>query len=262
MAISTHIKSLKEQTEDKYDMISLFRKIRQKLLSQNKVTRYLAYAIGEIFLVVIGILIALQINNANESNKLRKKEVILLSEMKNNLQSDLLDLEFNIEGNKDRLTSNQIILTALQDKRPFHDTLKGHFGKIFGNYQLSENTASWENLKSTGLDLISSDSLPNRISNLYSTRYPYLENVEKGLDDRYQWNFLYPLVLKNIAMDQIWVSARPQDYDALLANLEFQEALKMNVFIREFQQNQYEELHGIVMELVTQIDLHLTQLNQ
>jgi hypothetical protein len=243
-------------------MISFLRKIRQNLLRENKITRYLAYAIGEIFLVVIGILIALQINNANESNKLRKKEVILLSEMKNNLQSDLLDLEFNIDGNKDRLTSNRIILTALQDKRPFHDTLKGHFGKIFGNYQLSENTASWENLKSTGLDLISSDSLRNRISNLYSTRYPYLENVEKGLDDRYQWNFLYPLVLKNIAMDQIWVSARPQDYDALLANLEFQEVLKMNVFIREFQQNQYEELHGIVMELVTQIDLHLTQLNQ
>ncbi|MDO8966587.1 DUF6090 family protein [Algoriphagus sp.] len=242
-------------------MISFLRKIRQNLLRENKITRYLAYAIGEIFLVVIGILIALQINNANESNKLRKKEVILLSEMKNNLQSDLLDLEFNIDGNKDRLTSNRIILTALQDKGPFHDSLKPHFGKIFGNYQLSENTASWENLKSVGLDLVSNDSLRNRISNLYSTRYPYLENVEKGLDDRYQWNFLYPLVLKNIAMDQIWVSASPQDYDALLANLEFQEVLKMNVFIREFQQNQYEEIHGIVGDLVKQIDRHLSLFN-
>ncbi len=50
-------------------MISFFRKIRQKLLQQNRVTRYLVYAIGEIFLVVIGILIALQVNNWNENRK-------------------------------------------------------------------------------------------------------------------------------------------------------------------------------------------------
>jgi hypothetical protein len=50
-------------------MISFFRKIRQKLLSQNQITRYLVYALGEIFLVVIGILIALQVNNWNENRK-------------------------------------------------------------------------------------------------------------------------------------------------------------------------------------------------
>jgi hypothetical protein len=50
-------------------MISFFRTIRLKLLSQNRVTRYLVYAFGEIFLVVIGILIALQVNNWNEGKK-------------------------------------------------------------------------------------------------------------------------------------------------------------------------------------------------
>lgn len=50
-------------------MIKFFRKIRQKLLSENKFSRYLIYAIGEIVLVVIGILIALQINNWNEERK-------------------------------------------------------------------------------------------------------------------------------------------------------------------------------------------------
>ncbi|WP_348719101.1 DUF6090 family protein [uncultured Algoriphagus sp.] len=50
-------------------MISFFRKIRQKLLTQNRVTRYLIYAFGEIFLVVIGILIALQVNNWKEKRK-------------------------------------------------------------------------------------------------------------------------------------------------------------------------------------------------
>jgi hypothetical protein len=243
-------------------MISFLRKIRQKLLSQNNVTRYLAYAIGEIFLVVIGILIALQINNANESTKLRTKEVILLQEMKSNLQSDLRDLEYNIDGNKVRLSSNQVILAALQEKRPFHDSLRTHFGNILGNFQLSENTASWENLKSVGLDLISNDSLRNRISTLYTTRYAYLENLEKGIDDRIQWTFFYPLILKNIAMDTFWVSASPQDYNALLENKEFQEVMKMNLFIRDYMQNQYESVERIIQDLVDQIDSHLAQLNE
>lgn len=54
-------------------MTSFFRKIRQNLLSQNRVTRYLAYAIGEILLVVIGILIALQVNNWNQERLAKMK---------------------------------------------------------------------------------------------------------------------------------------------------------------------------------------------
>ena len=50
-------------------MIKFFRKIRQKLLAENKISKYLIYAFGEIILVVIGILIALQINNWNEGRK-------------------------------------------------------------------------------------------------------------------------------------------------------------------------------------------------
>ena len=50
-------------------MIKFFKKIRQKLLSENQFSKYLIYAVGEIILVVIGILIALQINNWNEEDK-------------------------------------------------------------------------------------------------------------------------------------------------------------------------------------------------
>jgi hypothetical protein len=69
-------------------MISLFRKIRQKLLQENKVTRYLAYAIGEIFLVVIGILIALQVNTWNEERKSRKYETNFYTAILDDLEKD------------------------------------------------------------------------------------------------------------------------------------------------------------------------------
>ncbi len=61
-------------------MIKFFRKIRQKLLSEDKFNKYLLYAIGEISLIMIGILLALQINNWNENRKLNlKKEDLILN---------------------------------------------------------------------------------------------------------------------------------------------------------------------------------------
>ena len=63
-------------------MIKFFRRIRQNLLSEGKTGKYLKYAIGEVLLVVIGILIALQINNSNELRKANEEEAILLSDLK------------------------------------------------------------------------------------------------------------------------------------------------------------------------------------
>jgi hypothetical protein len=82
-------------------MVKFFRKIRQKMLTENKFSKYLLYAIGEIVLVVIGILIALQINNANEvakQNRLVKTyENSLISELEIDLQRiKNLDSIFNV----------------------------------------------------------------------------------------------------------------------------------------------------------------------
>jgi hypothetical protein len=67
-------------------MIKFFRKIRQKLLEEGNLKRYLIYAFGEILLVVIGILIALQINNWNEGRKELAKSHEILREIAENLE--------------------------------------------------------------------------------------------------------------------------------------------------------------------------------
>ncbi len=81
-------------------MIKFFRKIRQKLLTENKFSKYLLYAIGEIVLVVIGILIALSLNNWNGDQKRSQQELDLMAEMRENLSNDLVDARFNIGMNK------------------------------------------------------------------------------------------------------------------------------------------------------------------
>lgn len=74
-------------------MIKLFRNIRQNLLNEGKTSKYLKYAFGEIILVVIGILIALQINNWNENRNISSKEIKLLSNVKNDLERDIITLK-------------------------------------------------------------------------------------------------------------------------------------------------------------------------
>jgi hypothetical protein len=83
-------------------MIKFFRKIRQKMLSENKVRQYLLYAIGEIILVVIGILIALQINNWNEGRKATNKLHNYTQKLINDIVSDTVNLNMLINKGKKR----------------------------------------------------------------------------------------------------------------------------------------------------------------
>ncbi|PJB18813.1 MAG: hypothetical protein CO117_06955 [Flavobacteriaceae bacterium CG_4_9_14_3_um_filter_33_16] len=77
-------------------MIKIFRKIRQNLVMENKTSKYFKYAIGEIILVVIGILIALQINNWNEGRKENQKEKATLQRFLNDLKADSINFQTNL----------------------------------------------------------------------------------------------------------------------------------------------------------------------
>ena len=94
-------------------MIKFFRKIRQKLLEQNRISKYLIYAMGEIFLVVIGILIALSINNWNENNKNKTKEHVYLNKISDNLNDDIAFYKSNIACDSLGIIKLSIIKEAL-----------------------------------------------------------------------------------------------------------------------------------------------------
>ena len=87
-------------------MIRIFRNTRKRLAAENKVMTYLRYAIGEILLVVIGILIALQINNWNEARKTHIKEIALLNQLKSEFQSNLDQLDEKIAIRNEMITAS------------------------------------------------------------------------------------------------------------------------------------------------------------
>ena len=152
-------------------MIPFFKKLRKRFADDNKPMKYTRYAIGEIVLVVIGILIALQINNWNENHKLKLFEHKMLKELKVALEMDLSDIEENIFFNSAGLKSQKIIGDWLDSDLPYSDSLCFHFSNatIFSKF-LSDKSV-FETLKVNGMTIISNDSLRNKISRLYGYGY-------------------------------------------------------------------------------------------
>jgi len=95
-------------------MIKFFRKIRYGFMEKNKTGKYLKYAIGEILLVVIGILIALQINNWNASKKINESKKIAISKITEEVENNKLEID-NV------LKNNHQVLNAYKDFKNIYD---------------------------------------------------------------------------------------------------------------------------------------------
>lgn len=93
-------------------MIPFYRKIRKKLADNNQFLKYSRYAIGEIVLVVIGILIALQINNWNEDQKGKQREMTYLENIKTDLLLNIDELNNFIESRKSCIASCNIVIDS------------------------------------------------------------------------------------------------------------------------------------------------------
>ena len=142
-------------------MIKFFRKIRQNLLSENKFSKYLIYALGEIILVVIGILIALQINNYNNSRQEIKIEQEYLLSLQSEYETNLLKINKAIKENKKRVNSVENMLTLFDTH--IRDTISD---KAISDilYSVFSGEATFQPSKGVLTDIISSGNL-NLIQN-------------------------------------------------------------------------------------------------
>ena len=127
-------------------MIKFFRKIRQKLLSENNFSKYLIYAVGEILLVVIGILIALQINNWNNLKLERQTEIKILNEIRLNLSTDIKNINVKIEANNRFLKSNQNVLNHLKSKTAITKSIEKDYAYLIGHGNFRPVTSGYKNL--------------------------------------------------------------------------------------------------------------------
>ncbi|TYA57505.1 DUF6090 family protein [Formosa maritima] len=156
-------------------MIKLFRNIRQNLLNQGKTTKYFKYAIGEIILVVIGILIALQINNWNENQKSKKDERYILTEVLKNLEEDAGLVDDILHQRQKTKKAIFPLLKYVNSKTMDPDSLQFHLVNLltFERYYPINN--AYEILKSKGLQL-SDNELTTKISRYYDYEQPKMSS--------------------------------------------------------------------------------------
>ena len=154
-------------------MIKFFRKIRQNLVMENRKTgKYYKYAIGEIILVVIGILIALQINNWNEGNKAKEKEREVLLEIVSDLEYSLNDLDKVVNTQNNNLTKNinslKNLINVLQIDPKYNDSLGAKFFATNSYDEPYFKTCGYNSLTSIGMDLVQDNKIRSAIVQVYS----------------------------------------------------------------------------------------------
>ena len=203
-------------------MIKFFRKIRQQLLSQNKLSKYILYAIGEIVLVVIGILIALSINNWNECRKDRIMEREVLGQLSESLTKNCEALEDIIRAAIELNNSRDIITSALIQKTPYSDSLENHFWVASLDFRHTTFSYSgYEIFKNEGFSVLTSSKLRVAIVNLFESDLKRLEANESEEIRNIYIEEVGKYMINNFNNRRI-----PNDYALVQSNQPFLENLK------------------------------------
>jgi len=157
-------------------MLKFFRNIRKNLLNEGKTSKYLKYAIGEIVLVVIGILIALQINNWNDQRKSKLETENLrqsnLKEIYNDLKKDVITIDSIINQLQKQKDASKYVLKVLEsDNKHVSDSLKFIKNQFIASISIAVGRTknTWDNINTSGQLLsLKEDALTKKLFNYYT----------------------------------------------------------------------------------------------
>ena len=244
-------------------MIKFFRKIRQKLLSENKFNKYLIYAIGEIVLVVIGILIALGINNWNNEQKDNQAEVKYLSQIKKSLKENDLILKKRIESDKRLLKLGGQLYNHIKNQKKLNDSIKQILVVLQYDQMVSFNMAAFENLKNDGLSFISNDDLKFEIINIYDKELKYIQNIFANQFENYLSGVINPFFSENFefASNKKKIIIEPNNYQELLSNKKTTNIISMVNTMRSFAISNYTDTQKKINEILIKLEKEIKTLN-
>ena len=240
-------------------MLTHLRKIRSSLIESGATRKYLLYAIGEVLLVMVGILLALQVNNWNEWRKDRIKEKEVLKDLQINLQSNVQFLEENIELFSFRSNASSIVLNVMDNKLSYHDSLSTHFfhaARGFGGAE-ALSFVGFEALRNIGFDIITNKNLKNEILLLFESTYPKFISVDNELDRNDVFitevlsDYFYP-------GEDVYV---PFDYDELLTSRKTYSIFKQLDINKRWMGDKYEECLSETQRILQLVENELEDKN-
>ncbi|MEJ6736801.1 MAG: DUF6090 family protein [Flavobacteriales bacterium] len=223
-------------------------------MEKNKTRKYFKYAIGEVILVVIGILIALWLNNLNSEKQRTIEEIGILKGLKKDFQADISDFKLNIGGYNHISNSVDIILKRLESSSVYNDSLDSYFASTI-KWPLSIiHKNSFDVLKSKGFDLISNDSLRNEILNFHGQTYIAVKTWE----DQFNRDIYFDEILKRFDKVEPWRigkdrkfhrgTMKPNNYNALKTDTLYKSLLRTMKRDAEFLR------HGIYFDIIENLE--------
>ena len=179
-------------------MLTLFKRIRENLISDGKMTKYILYAIGEIFLVVVGILIALKVNNWNENNKAKAIELRALIDLKQEFENNEIQFKKIIESKSISLESNRKYIEQIKEKeQPILTVVQSRIRLGDGGVQtFNPSNGVLNTLINTGrIDNIENDSLKYLLTEWKDKILDYQEEEQSHIQFNMQTFIPYELSL-------------------------------------------------------------------
>jgi Family of unknown function (DUF6090) len=243
-------------------MIKFFRKIRQTMVKENKASKYLLYAIGEIILVVIGILIALGINNWNENRKKSIEETKILISLNSEIINNQIGLTTIIEDHKFVLEKTNE-LSSLMNPNPKEIELEKLDTLMFAVVFLPKFNPITTILSSDKLEGIKDEKLKNKIATWKYAFDKYAFNLKITYD--HYTNYMYSFISENYQIknlkDGILLKSDQSFFDidarSILSNSTFENHVKLRSLQEKFIYDRATELYNIQKNIIEYIKLKL-----
>jgi hypothetical protein len=257
-------------------MFRFFRRLRRKLVEEKRLLRYSAYALGEIVLVVLGILIALQINNANEERLERQRESQYLENLRVDLELNIRELEQFLEVRRSRIASAERIIEYFEG-RPLEDLADFAYHNIhvhlWQKYYQNNNTFQ-ELVNSGNFGIIESDAIKNQLLDL-----ELLYKKMKSSEDHMRFDFegyVFAPFFDAVDIDPFTESyghtvsgGKTGSHDALsreaiellLQDLRYKNGFTLSIYMHTVINSELEAIKARSTELVGLIDAELATRN-
>ncbi len=246
-------------------MIKIFRKFRKQLLPKNKFAKYISYAVGEIVLVVIGILIALQIDGWKEQQEMYQHENNILENLYRDLSATKEELQSDIKANQQSKRNLEIALKNLDNNIPYTMAMDTLFPAIANWESPLPTFTTYEIFKIEGIRIIRSKDIKNGVIKFHESTLGFIINDY----DKAEWalfeNVTLPFITKNLSYtDQNGtVSLQPNDYHALSKQAEFRNILTLAMAMRAkglaFYEKSLQELSKLLAQIQNEIDKNHTE---
>ncbi len=251
-------------------MTKVFKKIRQGLLHENKFSKYLLYAIGEIVLVVIGILLALQINNWSETQKRKAEEEKLLIALIEDFKENKDRIKEAIRKEEDVIQTSRSLIQAMQSKNTIHkDSIRFWVASGAKSWWRAEFvTGTYDAIVSSGkIAILKNDNLKRLLSQFTADINAGFEDHNESMSYLIEMNKISadvtPALIHDVELEKLGITSTDNDFgqsiEKLINNDVYLGLLISKTWLETLRIDYQQKLQGYIDEIIAICESELTK---